>query len=334
MTANMKVILIGALGTVGVWVAERFLDEGHEVVAADIRADFSLRPSLEGAVPFRQVDLLDTDALTEVLRAERVDAVCLVAARTTGTATFDGDSDPYLSFRINGMGPISVFEAAQRAGVGRVAFASTKGVYAPFDGEYGAPTYRPVTEDYERRSRPVSRPYGAAKIFAEEGGQYYQDRYGMQFRALRFGNIVRPGKQGAGGGGAAAFPAMVSAALRGEPYRMQTIAGLKDDLVYVKDVAQGLVRATTVDDVPSWAFNIGSGRASTLDDFAAAVRAAVPGADVEIESTPGVDDYKVRCVLDISRARRELGYEPEYDVDAAVADLAKELRATMDAEAR
>jgi UDP-glucose 4-epimerase len=322
----MKVIVIGALGTVGVWVVERFCEEGHDVLATDLRSDFSLRPSLEGNVPFRQVDLLDTESLTSVLKEEKVDAVCLLAARTSGTPTFEGDDNPYLSFQINGMGPISVLDAARRADVGRVAFASTKGVYAPFEGEYGSPTYRPVDEEYERRSRPVSRPHGAAKIMAEEGGQYYHDRYGMEFRALRFGNIIRPGKHGTGGGGAAGFPAMVSAALHGESYRMTSLEGVKDDLVYVKDVAQGLVRATTVNGASSWAFNIASGVASTLEDYAAAVRSAIPGADVGVDFVPGVDNYKVRCVLDISRARRELGYEPEYTLESAVADLVEQMR--------
>ena len=325
----MKVILIGALGTVGVWTVERFIDEGHDVVAADVRSDFSLRPALEGTVPFRQVDILDVATLTSILREERVDAVCLVAARTTGTSKFEGDPDPHLSFRINGIGPINVLEAARRAEVGRVGYASSKGVYAPFDGEYGPPTYRLVDEDYERRSRAVSRPYGSSKIFAEDGGRYYRDRYGIEFRALRFGNIIRPGKEGTGGGGAATFPAMVSAALRGERFRATEIEGLKDDLVYVKDVAQGLVRATTMDWASSWAFNIGSGRASTLGDYAAAVRAAIPGADVGVDVVPGVDDYKIRCVLDISRARRELGYEPEFTLESAVADLAEHLRSSL-----
>jgi UDP-glucose 4-epimerase len=321
----VRVVLVGALGTVGVWVAQRFVDEGHDVIAADVRDDFSLRPALRDIVRFRSVDLMQTDDLTTLLRDEGAEAVCLVAARTTGTATFEGDPNPYASFQINGMGPISVLEATQRAGIGRMAFASTKGVYAPFDGDFGAPHYRPVTEDYPRAARRVSRPYGASKIFAEEGGQYYRDRYGMQFRALRFGNIIRPGKQGAGGGGAATFPAMILAALRGEPFRKQVIEGLKDDLVYVKDVAQGLVRATLVDETESWAFNIASGTASTWEDYADAVRAAVPGADIEITPTPGVDDYKIQSVLDISRARRELGYEPEYTLTTAVADLAGEL---------
>jgi UDP-glucose 4-epimerase len=320
-----RVVLIGALGTVGVWTAERFQQDGHEVIAADIRDDFSLRPSLKDSVPFRQVDLLNVDALTSMFRQERPDGICLVAAKTTGVPGINGDPDPFGSFQVNGMGPVCVFEAARRAGVGRVAFASTKGVYAPFDGDFGAPTYQPVTEDYPRRSRPTSRPYGAAKIMAEEAGQYYQDRYGMEFRALRFGNIIRPGKQGTGGGGAAAFPAMVSAALRGEPYRMQALAAVRDDFVYVKDVAQGLVRASTVDNVPSWVFNIGTGVPSTMADFGQAVRDAIPGADIEVELTPGEDEYKVRCVLDISRARAELGYEPEFDLPTAVADLVKEM---------
>ena len=142
---------------------------------------------------------------------------------------------------------------------------------------------------------------------------------------MRFGNIIRPGKQGAGGGGAAAFPAMVSAALRGEPYKVTALEGIKDDFVYVKDVAQGLVRATDVDDVTNWAFNIGTGIASTMEDFAAAVRQVVPEPTSPSTSCLAWTITKSAACSTSSAPAKSSTTEPEFLLPAAVADLAQQL---------
>jgi UDP-glucose 4-epimerase len=77
-----------------------------------------------------------------------------------------------------------------------------------------------------------------------------------------------------------------------------------------------------VDSFEGHVFHIGSGRTYTLHDFADGVRAAIPGSDIEIG--PGLDPRGLGprgyYRLNISRARTELGYEPQYDPEAAVRD--------------
>jgi len=79
--------------------------------------------------------------------------------------------------------------------------------------------------------------------------------------------------------------------------------------------------------VPSRVYNIGSGEGLRLDDIAVAVRKHIPGAQIEVG--PGDNflgmPYPPHGVYDISRARNELGFKPEYDVDHAVGDYVASL---------
>jgi UDP-glucose 4-epimerase len=69
-------------------------------------------------------------------------------------------------------------------------------------------------------------------------------------------------------------------------------------------------------------FNIGSGIGRTLNDFADVLRRKIPGADIEIG--PGLNflgaPFPLAGIYDISRARNELGYEPQYDLERAIDD--------------
>jgi UDP-glucose 4-epimerase len=77
-----------------------------------------------------------------------------------------------------------------------------------------------------------------------------------------------------------------------------------------------------VDSFDGHVFHIGSGLTYTLNDFADGIRAVIPGADIEVG--PGLDPRglgsRAYYRMDISRARKELGYEPKYDPEAAVRD--------------
>ena len=75
-------------------------------------------------------------------------------------------------------------------------------------------------------------------------------------------------------------------------------------------------------------FNIGTGKGSTLRDFVKAVQKLYP--DFKGEIAGGLDNARIGfqfySVYDISRAREELGFEPQYDLDKAVAEYVKTMR--------
>jgi len=230
-------------------------------------------------------------------------------------------------FRVNMAGTMSVFEAARRSGVRRVVMASTRTVYPDFDGTpYGHPTYRPVPEDHWL---DPDRPYEVWKHAAERMGRFYQRRFGLEFAAFRFAiyyaaeRLPNPGGRAMG-----MLHAMIANALEGAPTVIPGGAERVMDCVYVRDLARAFVLAADVPRLGSAAYNIGAGEPVTPGRFAAAVKTAVPHARIDIG--PGIDFGPGHyCVLDISRARRDLGFEPRWSLEAGVADCAARGRAVL-----
>ncbi len=106
--------------------------------------------------------------------------------------------------------------------------------------------------------------------------------------------------------------------------------------VYVDDAAAATVLALTREDLPGGVWNIGSGEPCTLADFAAHLRELVPDARITLQSSqagmmahlPGADPGEPEKPLDISRARRELGYQPQWTVRRTVERMVADLRAS------
>jgi UDP-glucose 4-epimerase len=100
------------------------------------------------------------------------------------------------------------------------------------------------------------------------------------------------------------------------------------DCIYVRDLAHAFVLAATAPALPHSAYNIGRGEPVTPAQFAAAVAAAVPGARIEVG--PGIDFAPGHyCALDISRARADFGYHPEWPLAAAIADCVRRVRTLL-----
>jgi UDP-glucose 4-epimerase len=314
----MKVLVTGGLGVNGAWTVRRLLTEGHDVVVTDTRPEFDLLPDIRHDFEFSQLDLRNVHELTELMKSRRIEVVAHLAAMV-GVPT-----DLHQSFAVNAQGSVGVLEAAHQAGAARVVYTSSKAVYAPITGNYAHPHYQPVPEDYPRGPTPGLRAYGASKILSEEAGQVYSERYGFEFVALRFGLIYGPGKK-ARHGPIGMHSRIIENAMLGAPTTVARGGDQGDDMMYTKDVAQAITKAATVHP-GSWVYNIGTGRASTLHDFADAVRNRFP--DAVIEVGPGLEFLgigPVHCVMDITSAQRDLGYAPEYDLKAGVADYVDSL---------
>jgi UDP-glucose 4-epimerase len=221
------------------------------------------------------------------------------------------------AFRVNGGGTLNVLEAARALGIRRVVYASAKGVYGVVPAPHGHPDYVPINEDYPKN--PVN-VYDATKLHGEHLGENYAKNYGLEFVSLRFSTTFGPGKL-ARHGPLSIHCKLVENAMLGRPTVVPKGAEQGDDMVYFPDVAQGIVKALFAEKLGRRVYNIGTSRAWTIVDFARAIQKRFPGAAIEIG--PGLDYMNVGAyysVFDCSRAKKDLGYEPKFDLQAGVAD--------------
>ncbi|OGA67040.1 MAG: hypothetical protein A3G81_03265 [Betaproteobacteria bacterium RIFCSPLOWO2_12_FULL_65_14] len=316
----MRVLVTGGLGVIGVRVVRKLLERGIQPVVCDFRPDFSLLPDLEGRFEFVAGDVTDFGSVSRLVREQHIERIVHLAA------FIDPDMGKlaHRSFNVNTLGTVNLLEAARLAGITRFVHASSRGVYGETPHGVGGPGYIPLDEDHPKH--PVSA-YDVTKLAAEEMGKLYRVLHDIEFAALRFAGIYGPGKQ-ARHGKMSLRSRLVEDPVAGKPVRLERGGDQLDDIIYVDDVAESLVLAAVAERLNRAAYNIGSGKGQTLRQFADAVRAAVPGADIEIG--PGLNpmgfDVHYYAILDISRARDDLGYAPRFGLAEGVRDYVRSLR--------
>lgn len=131
----MKVLVTGAAGYIGSHALRAVSRAGHEPVAVD-NLSRGHREAVPADVPFLELDVRQTDALTDVLREHRIECVLHFAA-----FAYVGESvsEPLLYYHNNTAGTLSVLQAVDRAEVRRLVFSSTCATY-------GEPDELPIRE--------------------------------------------------------------------------------------------------------------------------------------------------------------------------------------------
>lgn len=317
----MAVMVTGGKGVIGAFVARQLLAEGDKVVIYDLDPDNSLISDIASKVELLRGDILDLPAIMRALKKNGVDCIVHAAALMPAACY----ANPYLAYKINGEGTINIFEAAALLGLRRVVFMSTRGVYAPLVGEYGHPTYKPITEDYPKDPDGI---YPSLKLFCEYMAANYRKIYGIDIITLRFAQPYGPGRL-ARHRAISNDSFLTESAASGKPARIETAGDQKDDRIYVIDIASAVVKACYAHGLDHNVFHIGSGAVTSMKDVVKAIKRIIPSAKVGVGSGMAekiVELHPRYGLFDISRAKRELGYEPAYDLERGIAHFIEMLR--------
>jgi UDP-glucose 4-epimerase len=311
----MAVLVTGGMGVLGSMVSEGLVARGERPVLYARHLDRSLMPpDVLDRVEYVRGDVLDLPGLVHAIRRHRVRRIVHMAAWLIGEC----QENPYMGFRVNAEGTVNVYEAARMTDVERVVYTSSKSVYGAVEGPHGHPTYVPLPEDAPKN--PI-RVYDVTKLAGEHMAQNYVATFGLDVVVLRFASTFGPGKL-VRHGPVSWHSRLVEHAMAGRPARLPQGGDQPDDMIYHRDIAQAIVLACYATGLEHRVFNVGRGQASTMREFADAVRRVIPGAALEVGG--GLDYYgsgiPYYSVYDIRRAREELGFEPRFDLEAGVRD--------------
>jgi UDP-glucose 4-epimerase len=317
----LAVLVTGGLGVLGSMVSEALVARGERPVLYARHLDRSLMPlEVMDRVEYVRGDVLDLPNLVHAIRAHRVSRIVHMAALLIGEC----QANPWLGFKVNAEGAVNVFEAARMTDVGRVVYTSSKSVYGAVGGVHGHPTYAPLSEDAPKN--PV-RVYDVTKLAGEHMAQNYAASFGLDVVTLRFASTFGPGKL-VRHGPVSWHSRLVENALAGQPARLPQGGDQPDDMIYHRDIAEAIVLACYAERLEHRVFNVGRGEPATMREFAAAVGRVIPGAEIEVG--PGLDYYgsgiPYYSVYDISRARKELGFVPRFDLEAGIRDYIATMR--------
>jgi UDP-glucose 4-epimerase len=281
----VRVLLTGGSGFIGSHVVDKLRERGHVPVIYD------LRPSRWHTDPADRVDtvlgsITDREALERALHS--CDAVAHLAAVADVN---DVHAEPEDAERVNARGTVTVLEAARRAGVKRILYASTIWVYSDCE---------PEAVDEDTLLPPPSHLYTSTKLAGELYCKAYQELYGIDFTILRFGIPYGPRAREA-----AVIPAFVNKALAGDPLTLAGDGLQSRKFVYVEDLADGVVSGLA-DVAVNRVYNLASDETVTIRQIAETVQELM--GDVEIVYTPARPGDFGGKIVSSDRAERELGW--------------------------
>jgi UDP-glucose 4-epimerase len=295
----MDCLVTGGAGFIGSNLVDSLLERGDTVTVID-NLSTGKRENLAGALDrgarLEEVDVRDGAAVRDVFERARPELVFHLAAQIDVRVSVD---DPATDAQANVVGTIQVLEAARRTGARRVMNSSSGGAL------YGEAEVLPTAED--QPIHPLS-PYGQGKLAAEGYCELYGRLYGLSTVSLRYGNVYGPRQDVHGEAGVVAI--FCGRLIDG---RQPTVYGDGEqtrDWVDVADVVEANLRAAESD--LTGPVNIGHGQETSVLQLINALNdVGYQGRTLsEPEFAPERLGEVRRSCIDISRARRELGWEP------------------------
>ncbi len=309
-----SVLVTGGAGYVGSHTALLLVRSGYRVSVVD-----NLSTGHRAAVPegahFTELDLLDGPRVDQLLAAERFDAILHFAARSLVPESMQ---DPYAYLGDNVTAASNLLRAAQRHGIRRFVLSSTANLFAE-------PKHMPIAET---EAIVPGSPYGESKFLIERM-LHWADQLGhLRYAALRYFNAAGADASGSLGEHhepeTHLIPIVLSVALGarshvsifGRDYDTPDGTAVRD-YVHVSDLARAHLLALQQLDARSLVLNLGTGTGHSVQEVVDVAR-KVTGRDIPTQDAPRRAGDPPRLVASSALAKREIGWEPEHDLQSIV----------------
>jgi nucleoside-diphosphate-sugar epimerase len=299
----VKALVTGGGGFIGCHLVRQLLDEGHEVRVLDNFATGRRENLLE---ILDSIELIEGDIQSDE-RAHAAVRGCEVVFHHAALPSVPRSiQDPLTSNAVNVIGTLNVLLAARDADVRRVIFSSSSSTY-------GASEQLPKREDMA--ALPIS-PYAVGKLAAEGYCRAFSEVYDLETVCLRYFNVFGP-RQDPLSQYAAVIPNFITSFLRNEPTTVFGDGEQTRDFTYVDNVVQANLLAAEAAQASGRIYNIAVGERISLNQIIDQLR-RLTGLDIDPVYVPERPGDVRHSLADISRAARELGYEPQVRFDAGL----------------
>ena len=309
-----KILVIGATGQIGseLTMALRLKYANNNVFAAG----HSRQPSQElvETGPFVRLDVRDQSSLIRVVNDNQIDTIFHLASLLSAVA----EKTPQKAWDINMNGLFNVLETARMMHCS-VFFPSSIGVFGP-----QTPTINTPQDTIQR----PNTMYGVTKVSGELLCDYYQQRFAVDTRGLRYPGLISY-KTEAGGGTTDYAVEIFYAALQKKSYQCFLRADTQLDMMYMPDAvnaAISLMQADVDQLTHRNAFNV-TAMSITPEQLAAEIKKHIP----DFTITYKVDTVRQAIAdswpkhMDDSCANQEWGWQPEYTLSTMVKDMLEKL---------
>jgi UDP-glucose 4-epimerase len=298
--AKRRAVVTGGAGFIASHVADALLAAGWEVAIID-NLSTGRRENVPSQAAFFPLDIKSPEA-SACICDWRPQVLIHHAAQMSVRASVD---DPQFDAQENILGSLNLFEAACRAGVQKIIFASTGGAM------YG--DQAPVPAREEDRAQPEC-PYGIAKLAVEHYLHFYHREHRILPLSLRYANVYGPRQNGLGEAGVVAI--FIEKFLAGQQPIINGDGLQTRDFVYVGDVVAANLLA--LDYPHPGTFNIGTGRETDILTIYLRLQEII-GSPLGPVHGPAKPGEQRRSALDSTLARTHLRWQPEISLQEGLA---------------
>jgi dTDP-glucose 4,6-dehydratase len=308
----MRMLVTGAAGFIGSNFVRFWLDRhaGDHVVAFDLLTYAGNRSSLEDVedrIVFVQGDIADGDLAERVIRDERIDTIVNFAAESHNSLAV---IDPTRFFRTNVLGTQTLLDVARATDLARFHHVSTCEVY----GDLALDSDDAFTEDHPYRPRT---PYNASKAGADHAVRAYHVTYGLPITITNCSNNYGPYQFPE-----KVIPLFATNALDDKPLPLYEATQNKREWLHVDDHCRAIELVLEQGRVGD-TYNVGSGLEASIEELADAIL-DLTGKPRDLRTiVPDRPGHDRRYLLDSTKLRRELGWEPRWEFADGLADTVR-----------
>lgn len=312
--SSTNILVVGAAGQIGTELVIALREQyGNDRVIA---SDLNEKPSDALANgPYESINVLDKDRLFEVVKAYKITDIYQLAALLSATA----EQKPALGWDLNINGLSNVLDLARDGHIKRIFWPSSIAVFGPHTPKINTP---------QRTIMEPTTVYGITKVAGESWCEYYNKRYGIDVRSVRYPGIV--GYKSNPGGGTTDYAVHIfHEAIKNGKYECFLSEEAALPMMYMPDAIKATLE---IMNAPSekikirTSYNI-SGVSFTPDILADAIKQHIP--DFSISYNPDYRDGIAKSwpsSIDDSMAREHWGWKPDYSLERIVEDMLENLR--------
>ncbi len=307
----MNILVTGAAGFIGSHVCEYFIKQKHTVVGIDNFDPFYSRKiknlNLEQLIlnnnfRFYETDIQDKEALNSIFSSNKIDIVVHLAAKAGVRPSIDSISEYY---EVNVNGTVNILESMRNNGVKKLLFASSSSIY-------GNNVKVPFSEN-DPVDHPIS-PYASTKKSGELLCHVYCHLYDFDITCLRFFTVFGPRQRPD-----LAIHKFTRFIDEGIPIPFYGDGTTSRDYTYIDDIVNGI--SCALNNLEGYKiYNLGESRIINLKSLVEMIEKLL-GKKALLKMMPLQPGDVTTTNADISKARKEIGYAPKFDIESGICEF-------------